>query len=333
MAHFCPVCGNEIPDDNNKFCFFCGKELPRAAADKTAGDGVAAADETVRIPPAADASGGMDDTGDVAADDTARLPEAGSAGEAEARAADTTAVLPPREPPLPAGPPLPPSPPGPPNRSYPWKWIALIALTGIILAAGGGSALAYFTGNDSATSSKAIKQASSTSDDDKTTKTKTTKTARTSKTDANDTTWTTNTASSSDTQAYITAMDALIAQNAGLQPQIGVLADELNSVAPGGIDETLLYNIDQLGMNFLAINSDTQDLNVPTAFSQSQRDFLQLTSYNIDRCDALYAGATFWRAGQPYESSFEDGRIAKDAYASLYPLFEAEYNAAKAPSQ
>lgn len=316
MAGFCPGCGTEIPDGGSKFCFSCGAELPPGES------GTPPADATIKIP----ASAGPVDAADVPPGDetTEILAAVEATSQPPQPGPDDTAVMPP------AGPPPPPPPTGPHSSSYPWKWILLIAIAGIILAAGAGAGLAYFTGKDDQSSSKATKTDPKTDKDEKdSTSTRTSKT-RTSKTNTA-TTRTSRTSASSETQAYVSAMDELIAENAQLEQQIGVMADEINRVAPSGISDSLLSEIDTLSINFLAINNDAQDLTVPAAFGQAQQDFLQLTSYNMDRCNALYAGATFWRAGQPYQSSFEEGRVAKDAYQALYPIFEDEYAAAQAP--
>ncbi|MHB0915581.1 MAG: zinc ribbon domain-containing protein [Thermoleophilia bacterium] len=314
MTVFCPACGKEPADSNSRFCIFCGSGLPT-------GEAVAATDETAVIP-------SPDDTvaaNAMAADDTIRMSAAGAAnGTPEAPVPADTAVIPPQEPP----PPTPPSP-GPPGRSYPWKFILPIAAAGIILAGSAGAGVAYFTKSDDNTSSKSTKSSTkSDSDKDRSTRTRTSKTDKTSPTG---TTRTSRTTTDSDTRAYVTAMDQLIAENYQLEQQIGVLADEINRVAPAGINDALLSEIDTLGIQFLGINTEAQDLDVPTAFRQTQQDFLQLTSYNMDRCNALYAGAIFWQSGQPYQSYFEEGRQAKESYLELYPVFEDEYAAAQAP--
>lgn len=314
MTVFCPACGKEPADSNSRFCIFCGAELPT-------GEAVAAADETAVMPPPDDIVA----TSAMAEDETIRMSAAGAgAGAPDAPVPADTAVMPPLEPP-----PSTPAPPGPPGRSYPWKWILLVAAAAIILAASAGAGVAYFTKGDDKTSSKSTSTSTKTdSDKGRSTRTRTSKADKTSPTG---TTRTSRTTTDSSTRAYETAMDQLIMENYQLEQQIGVLADEINRVAPGGINDALLSEIDTLGIEFLGINADAQELDAPTAFRQAQQDFLQLTSYNMDRCNALYAGAIFWQSGQPYQSYFEEGRQAKESYWALYPVFEDEYAAAQAP--
>ncbi len=220
-------------------------------------------------------------------------------------------------------------PPSPPSGPYPWKWILIIGLACVVLAIGAGAALAFVTGSDNKTSSTASTATTTSTSSTRTSTKSNTTTGRTT----TSTTQTTSTSASSKTKAYIAAMDKLVAQNAELEKQIGVAADQINKVAPAGITDAMLADIDRLGIKFLAINTEAQDLEVPTAFSQAHKDFLQLTSYNMTRCDAIFGGALSWTYNQPYQEQFAEGQAAKVSYQALYPKFEDEYGAAKSPLQ
>jgi len=206
-----------------------------------------------------------------------------------------------------------------------------IALACVLLAAGAGVALASFTDLGKATRSSAGStwtnpNTTTSTDTGTTTKPSTTKTSTTR-------TQTTRTQTNGTAQTYINTMDRLIAENDRLETQIVTMADQINRVAPGGITDQMLSDIDQLGILFLGINTEADGLDTPAAFGTSTRDFKQLTSYNMDRCNALYGGALAWRSGQPYSGYFSEGQTAKDSYYSLYPFFIQEFEAAKATGQ
>lgn len=365
MSSFCTKCGNEITQPGGRFCSFCGGELPEQGAGESSdgaveeaadtGEPTEAAGEsfqdTVVMPAAEEASEGdttiMPAVADISEGDTAVMPQqhqpsegetvkmpavgdaaaegageqSGLAGGATGEAGGTGGS---------EGPPttvMTPPPEGPLSGSYPWKLILLIGAACVILAVGAGAALAFVTKADDKTSTSSTTSTTSTSSTKTSTKSKTT----TTKTSTTSTTPTSSTSSKRETKAYISAMDDLIAQNSLLEKKIGIAADQINRAGSSGITDAMLADVDILSIEFLGINVEAQDLEVPSAFSQAHRDFLQLTSYNMDRCNSLYAGALNWQAGQPYQQDFAEGQSAKASYDGLYPFFEDEYAAAQAP--
>lgn len=313
MSSFCTKCGNEITQPGGRFCSFCGSELPDQAAAESPRD-------TVVMPAVEEASEGetaiMPVVADISEGDTAVMhrPSEGEAGGTGGSEGPPTTVMPP-------------PPQGPPSGSYPWKLILLIGAACVILAAGAGAALAFVTRSDDKTSTSSTTTSTSTSSTRTSTKSKT----ATKKTSTTSTTPTSSTSASRETKAYISAMDDLIAQNSVLEKKIGIAADQINKAGSSGITDAMLADVDILSIEFLGINVEAQDLEVPTAFSQAHRDFLQLTSYNMDRCNSLYGGALSWQSGQPYQQQFAEGQAAKASYDSLYPFFEDKYAAAQAP--
>lgn len=289
--------------DIGKYCPNCGSELPHPGGRFCAACGAEVASVELE-----EASSTRSDVSSTA--DTIKM---------QSVAEETGNNLPPGPPP-----PTPPSP-NPPNGSFPWKWVLPIAAACVLLAAGAGVALASFTDLRKQTTTTSTRATTSTSTTSTTsTKSNTTTTTKTAKTQ------TTSTKTDSKAEIYITTMDRLIAENDRLETRIIAAADEINRVAPGGITDKMLSDIDALGMEFLGINHEADDLDTPSAFGTSTRDFKALTSYNMDRCNALYSGASAWRYGQSYTGSFAEGQSAKDSYYSLYPFFIQEYDEAKA---
>lgn len=196
----------------------------------------------------------------------------------------------------------------------------------VILAAGAGAALAAFTdlgkGGRAVTTQTFPAYTGTISAKTGTTGTSTTRTAKTQ-----------TTRTQADSRAYIAAMDRLIAENDQLEKQITVLAQKINAVAPAGITDQMLAEVDELGVKFLGLNTEADGLVTPAAFDTSTRDFKKLTAYNQDRCNAMYAGSLHWRNGESYTADFTMGKAAKESYNALYPLFLQEYNQAKAAAQ
>jgi hypothetical protein len=228
----------------------------------------------------------------------------------------------------PGGGPVPPGgmppPSGPVGGGFPWQWAVVIAVAGVILLAGAIGALLLVTRGDN---NKEAGPVTATATVETATVVQTVTKSVTTSTQA------TRTAADSMTRQYISTKDGLIAQNDNLEQQIVAYADEINRVAPYGITDSLLSSIDALQMQFLSINNQASSLQTPAAFTNVRSDFMQLTSYNMDRCSALYSGASAWRSGMYYQSYFDDGAAAKQNYQALYPIFQREYQQAKAAAQ
>lgn len=304
MSGYCGSCGGEITGADTRFCAFCGAEVTspepdEPSIDETSGASAAAAgDETTRMPAAGDG------------EQTLKMQAVPLGGQA----------LPVQA----AGSPAPTSPPVPPEPSKgrsPWVWAIPVGIAGVLLVAGLIGTAIYLTflrGDSGGTSSAGSGS----------------KTATVTETVViEEEIIIEEPVGDSRTRAYITTMDDLIAQNAAFEKEIAIYADQINKVAPAGITDRMLTDIDTLTTKFLTINNEVKKLDTPAAFGTSTRDFRALTSYNMDRCNALYSGANAWRNGQAYNGYFEQGRVAKESYQSLYPFFESEYNAAKAAAR
>jgi hypothetical protein len=129
---------------------------------------------------------------------------------------------------------------------------------------------------------------------------------------------------------YTASMDPLIAENASLEQQIVSLAAEVNRVAPAGITGSMLASASDLQKNFENLNLQVSALKPPSAFLKAHNDFATLVQYNVSRSSALYSGTDAWKNNNPdYAAIFDKGRIAKESYLSLYPVFQNEYAQAK----
>lgn len=133
-------------------------------------------------------------------------------------------------------------------------------------------------------------------------------------------------------QAYVSQMDSLLAQNTSQEQQIVSTADQVNSVGPN-IDDSLMNSISNLESSFRNLETQVNNFSPPPVFAQSQADFLKLIDYNITRCDSMYRGSDAWRNNPDddsyYKSIFMEGQQAKESYQALYPNFQSEYAAAK----
>ncbi len=135
------------------------------------------------------------------------------------------------------------------------------------------------------------------------------------------------------TQQYISTIDQLVSQNINIQQEIVSMAADINSVAPYGITDSMISSIYGMENRLMSIQANANSLVPPAGFASAQADFSQLISYNLTRCQALYRGAQAWRMynyAPQYNAIIDEGRIAKESYQSLYPVFENEYNSAKA---
>lgn len=130
---------------------------------------------------------------------------------------------------------------------------------------------------------------------------------------------------------FITEFEPLVKENAELETQIIELADEINKVAPKGITSAMISKASDLERQLNKVKADAEDIYpIPPGFSSSYTDFSKLIDYNITRSDALYRGAIAWSKNQSnYEDIFEEGHRAKDAYMTLLPIFDREYDMAK----
>jgi len=196
--------------------------------------------------------------------------------------------------------------------------VAIIASLVVAAAAGAGVYLGFIRGGDSGVSA-ASKKADSANDDSGR------QSGETNNSPAG--TSTVGTESSGDFAAFL---DAQVARNSQLEQLIVSTANEINRVAPSGITSAMLNSVTDLETQFSDIKTQVSMQRPPASFSKSNADFLKLVEYNITRSHSLYEGSVAWRSNNSnYLAYFDTGRVAKESYYALLPVFQQEYANAK----